>query len=148
MSWIWALHFFKDSDHLTPQHFLDALKHLHCHGRHIERYLSKYYSPNTHLTGEGLGLFYLGTQMPFFKAAERWRKLGEDILVAEIEKQILPDGVYFEQSLWYQRYTADFYLHFVILRAAVCRITSQCRRREGRESLAGRIRSHDGRDAA
>lgn len=117
MSWIWAFHFFRDSDHLTPQLFLNALKHLHRHGRHIERYLSKYYSPNTHLTGEGLGLYYLGTQLPFFKSSERWRRLGEDILVAEIEKQVLPDGVYFEQSLWYQRYTVDFYLHFVILRA-------------------------------
>jgi len=117
MSWIWAFHFFKDSDHLTPSLFLDALKHLHRHGRHIERYLSKYYSPNTHLTGEGLGLYYLGTQLPFFKRAERWRKLGENILTTEIEKQILPDGVYFEQSLWYQRYSVDFYLHFVILRS-------------------------------
>ncbi|MBP9665275.1 MAG: alginate lyase family protein, partial [Pyrinomonadaceae bacterium] len=117
MSWIWGFHLFRDSDHLTPKLFLDALKHLHRHGRHIERYLSKYYSPNTHLTGEGLGLYYLGTQLPFFKRAERWRRLGEDILTGEIEKQILPDGVYFEQSLWYQRYSVDFYVHFAILRS-------------------------------
>jgi hypothetical protein len=26
-----------------------------------------------------------------------------------------PDGVYFEQSSWYQRYTADFYMHFLLL---------------------------------
>lgn len=117
MSWIWAFHFFRDSDHFTPRLFLDALKHLHRHARHIERYLSKYYSPNTHLTGEGLGLYYLGTQFPFFKRAERWRRFGEDILTSEAEKQILPDGVYFEQSTWYGRYTADIYLHFVILRS-------------------------------
>jgi hypothetical protein len=115
MSWIWAFHFFRESDHFTPRLFLDALKHLHSHGRHIERYLSKYYSPNTHLTGEGLGLYYLGTQLPFLKRAERWRKLGSEILTAEVETQILPDGVYFEQSTWYGRYTVDFYLHFIIL---------------------------------
>ncbi len=56
MSWIWAFHFFRDSDHFTPDLFKLALKHIYRHGRHIERYLSKYYSPNTHLTGEGLGL--------------------------------------------------------------------------------------------
>ena len=70
-----------------------------------------------HLTGEALGLFYLGTQLPFFEKAEKWRKLGEDILFAEITKQVLPDGVYFEQSTWYQRYTADFFAHFAILRS-------------------------------
>lgn len=117
MSWIWAFHFFKNSDHFTPALFKDALKHLYQHGRHIERYLSKYYSPNTHLTGEGLGLYYLGTQLPFFDRADHWRSLGEDILCSEITKQILPDGVYFEQSTWYQRYTVDIFSHFSILRA-------------------------------
>lgn len=117
MSWIWAFHFFKDSEHFSPALFNRALKYLYRHGRHIERYLSKYYSPNTHLTGEALGLYYLGTQLPFLARAAHWRKLGEDILFGEISKQILPDGVYFEQSTWYGRYTADFFAHFVVLRA-------------------------------
>ncbi|MBK8466524.1 MAG: alginate lyase family protein [Chloracidobacterium sp.] len=117
MSWIWAFHLFKNSDHFTPELFKKATKYLYLQGRHIEQYLSKYYSPNTHLTGEGLGLYYLGTQLPFFERAKDWKKVGEDILLAEIEKQILPDGVYFEQSTWYQRYTVDFFSHFAILRS-------------------------------
>ncbi len=117
ISWIWAFHFFKDADAFTPQLFKTALKSLYLHGRHIEQYLSKYYSPNTHLTGEALGLYYLGTQLPFFDRAEKWRRLGEEILFAEIEKQVLADGVYFEQSTWYQRYTTDFFAHFAVLKA-------------------------------
>lgn len=117
MSWIWAFHFFRESEHFTPELFKNAVKHLYCHGRHIEQYLSTYYSPNTHLTGEGLGLYYLGTQLPFLERAGHWRKLGEDIMFSEVSKQILPDGVYFEQSTWYQRYTVDFYLQFVVLRS-------------------------------
>lgn len=117
MSWIWAFHFFKDSSAFTPEIFKTALKYLYHHGRHVEHYSSTYYSPNTHLTGEALGLYYLGTQLPFFERAAHWRKLGEDILFAEITKQLLPDGVYFEQSTWYQRYTADFYSHFVVLKS-------------------------------
>jgi hypothetical protein len=117
MSWIWAFHFFEDSEHFKPELFKSALKHLYLHGRHIELYLSKYYSPNTHLTGEALGLYYLGTQLPFFDRAEQWRKTADGILSSEIEKQILPDGVYFEQSTWYQRYTVDIYTHFVLLRS-------------------------------
>ena len=117
MSWIWAFHFFRDSEHFTPELLKKALKYLYLQARHIEQYLSKYYSPNTHLTGEGLGLYYLGTQLPFFNRAKRWRKLGEDILFSEITKQVLPDGVYFEQSTWYQRYTVDIYSHFAALRS-------------------------------
>ncbi|MFN0141452.1 MAG: alginate lyase family protein [Pyrinomonadaceae bacterium] len=117
MSWIWAFHFFKDSDAFSPDLFKSALKSLYNHGRHIEQYLSKYYSPNTHLTGEALGLYYLGTQLPFFDRAEKWRHLGEEIMFEEIEKQVYPDGVYFEQSTWYQRYTADFFAHFAVLKA-------------------------------
>ena len=116
ISWIWAFQFFKDSESFTPELFQKALKFLYLHGRHLEKYLSTYYSPNTHLTGEALGLYYLGTQLPFFEQAAHWRKLGEDILFAELDRQILDDGVYFEQSSWYARYTADFYTHFLILK--------------------------------
>lgn len=116
ISWIWAFNLFRDSDHFTPELFRRGIKYLYLHGRHIERYLSKYYSPNTHLTGEGLGLYYLGTQLPFLSRAAAWRKIGGDILSTEIETQVLKDGTYFEQSTWYQRYTADFYLHYLVLK--------------------------------
>jgi hypothetical protein len=116
ISWLWAFNFFKDSPALTPELFRKALKYLYLHGRHLEKYLSTYYSPNTHLTGEALGLYYLGTQLEIFERAKTWRALGEEILFAELDRQIHADGVYFEQSTWYQRYTADFYTHFIILK--------------------------------
>ncbi len=116
ISWLWAFHFFKGSKSLTPELFQKAVKFLYLHGRHLEKYLSTYYSPNTHLTGEALGLYYLGSQLGIFERAMRWRKLGEEILFAELDRQVFDDGVYFEQSTWYQRYTADFYSHFLILK--------------------------------
>lgn len=116
MSWIWAFNFFGNSKCFTPTILKKSLKFLYLHGRHIEKYLSTYYSPNTHLTGEALGLYYLGTQLPFLNRAAHWRKLGEEILLSELDKQINEDGVYFEQTTWYQRYTADFYTHFLILK--------------------------------
>ena len=117
VSWIWAFHFFKDAQSLSPALFHKALKFLYLHGRHIEKYLSTYYSPNTHLTGEALGLYYLGTQLRLFTRSEQWRKSGEKILLSELNRQILNDGVYFEQSTWYQRYTTDFYTNFLILKS-------------------------------
>lgn len=117
ISWIWSFHLFRGSASLSVNVFKRAVKFLYLHGRHIERYLSKYYSPNTHLTGEALALYYLGTQLPFIKRSDHWRKLGEQIMCDEIKRQVLDDGVYFEQSTWYQRYTVDFYLQFLILRS-------------------------------
>lgn len=135
MSWIWAFHLFRDSDAFTPELFRRALKFLYLHGRHIEQYLSKYYSPNTHLTGEALALYYLGTQLSIFSRSERWRRLGEDILFDESTKQIHADGVYFEQSTWYQRYTADIYAHFIVLRTLDQKAGPELRTQE----FAGRI---------
>ena len=118
ISWIWALHFFRDSSCLTPTLFLRALKFLELQGRHAERFLSTYFSPNTHLTGEALGLWYLGVVFPELRCAERWRKRGRAILVDQVGIQVRDDGVYFEQATFYQRYTTDFYLHLCALSRA------------------------------
>ncbi len=115
ISWLWALHFFKDSAALDSSLLLRSLKLLYLQARHLETYLSTYFSPNTHLTGEALGLFYLGTILPEFRAAPRWRETGRRILLEQLATHVRPDGVYFEQSSYYHRYTTDFYIHFLIL---------------------------------
>jgi len=118
MSWLWAFHFFKLSPSLSAEVFQRALKFLYLNARHLESYLSTYFSPNTHLTGEALGLFYLGTLLPEFKEAKRWRDLGSSILIEQLPIHVRPDGVYFEQSSYYHRYTSDFYIHFLLLSRA------------------------------
>src|SRR4030095_10782209 len=91
---------------------------LEAHGRHIATYLSHYFSPNTHLTGEALGLFYLGSALPELNGAAKWKETGLRILLEQIGRQIRPDGVYFEQATYYHRYTADFYTHLIALSEA------------------------------
>lgn len=139
ISWIWALNLFRDSEELTSDLVSKAVKGLYIHGRHIEKYLSKYYSPNTHLTGEALGLYYLGTQLPFLERAKHWRKLGEQILLDEVTRQFYPDGVYFEQSSWYHRYSVDFYLHFLTLRDRIGESTPGVRNISLNERLAAAL---------
>ncbi len=118
ISWLWALHFFKDSVHLTPELYARSLKYLYLQGRHLEMYLSTYFSPNTHLTGEALGLFYLGVCLPELRRAARWREVGKRVLVEQLARHVRADGVYFEQASYYHRYTADFYTHFLLLARA------------------------------
>jgi hypothetical protein len=81
------------------------------HGRYIERYLSTYFSPNTHLLGEAVALFFLGTLYSQMPGAARWRESGWQIVLHEAQRQVRPDGVYFEQSLYYHVYALDFFLY-------------------------------------
>jgi heparinase II/III-like protein len=117
ISWCWAMVFFRGSKALSPELFGEMLGGIRAHASHVERYLSYYFAPNTHLTGEALGLFYAGTVFPALRPARRWRALGARILLEQLERQVLPDGVYFEQSTCYQRYTVETYLHFMLLAA-------------------------------
>jgi hypothetical protein len=113
ISWIWSLRLLDRP--LPPALALRVASHLQLAGRHLETYLSTWFSPNTHLTGEALGLLYLGTQLPQFRAAARWRDTAWDILLEQLPRHVRPDGVYFEQATWYHRYTVDFYLHAMLL---------------------------------
>lgn len=115
ISWIWALSLVRHSPRLKGELYVRALKFLYAQGRHIEQNLSTFFSPNTHLTGEALGLVYIGTALPSFELAQHWRELGTRILAEQLDRQLFPDGVYFEQSTYYHRYTTDFYLHAALL---------------------------------
>lgn len=115
IAWAWTLYLLRDSDALSEGLLGLVLSVLHRNGRHIARHLSTYFAPNTHLTGEALGLIYLGTCFPFLRGAGAWREIGWRVLHAEIPRQVLPDGVYYERATWYQRYVADFLVHALVL---------------------------------
>src|SRR6059036_808664 len=102
ISWCWALTLFRGSRTLAPELFEMMLNAIWIHASHVERYLSSYSSPNTHLTGEALGLLYAGIIFSDLRKGARWRAQGIQILMEESERQILPDGTYFEQSTCYQ----------------------------------------------
>ena len=119
LSWLWVRGLLSAApeseeikDDSLPLRFTsDLVRSLAIHGRYIERNLSTYFSPNTHLIGEAAALFFIGTLCPQIPDAARWRELGWSTLIAEAARQVLPDGVHFEQSLHYHVYALDFFLH-------------------------------------
>jgi len=115
ISWIWGHYLFLESPTYDADTAWKLIKSLVIHARRIAAYLSYYTAPNTHLLGEALGLFYIGLFLPEHSEAEGWRRLGMKILIDESEKQVRPDGGYFEQSTYYHRYALDFYQQFIIL---------------------------------
>jgi hypothetical protein len=117
LSWIWVSMLLAGCPALPPSFERDLIHGLARNGRYIERYLSTYFSPNTHLLGEALALFFIGTLHVEIPDARKWQQQGFDILLAEIDRQVRPDGVYFEQSLYYHVYALDFFLHAKALAA-------------------------------
>lgn len=131
IAWTWAVVLLRNSSRLSADWYANLLAWIRAHASHVERYLSYYFSPNTHLTGEALGLYYAGTMFPELQEAERWQGLGERILIDQLERQVHSDGVYFEQSTCYQRYTIEIYLHFLFL--------SQCQGRSVPAAVFDRV---------
>ena len=111
LSWLWMRHLLEGCPLLPPDFDNSLQPALALHGRYIERYLSTYFSPNTHLLGEAVALFFLGTLCPQLPRAQTWKHLGWKLLEQQANRQIRPDGVYFEQSLYYHVYALDFFLH-------------------------------------
>ena len=113
VAWVWILALMGDA--MPGNVRRRALGRLAVNGRHLERFLSTWFSPNTHLTGEALGLYILGTALPRCPDAARWRETGESILLDWVPRHVREDGTYVEQATWYHRYTTDFFLHYFLL---------------------------------
>jgi len=110
LSWLWALHFFADPADEHSEWVVDMLGALQKQLDHVSRHLSRYFSPNTHLLGEGLALYVGGRALPELAHASRWETQGRDVLLRETRAQVHPDGGHAEQSLHYHLYALDFYL--------------------------------------
>lgn len=111
LSWLWVRNMLSRAPGVPDSFHHDLVHGLARNGMYIERFLSTYFSPNTHLIGEAVALFFIGTLCPQLPAARRWQEKGLSIVLAEAERQVRPDGVYFEQSLYYHVYALDFFLH-------------------------------------
>lgn len=115
ISWLWTLFFLLPSESLHE----DAAR-LFCHSLlaqldHVHRYPSVFSSPNTHLLGEATALFIGGLVFPEHKGAPAWLETGASLLVDEMDKQVLGDGVHGELSSYYHCYTLDFYLQALVM---------------------------------
>jgi hypothetical protein len=136
--WIWALTC--ESPSWTPSRTRRFLVSLWHHARHVERFDSIHHSPNTHLTGEGLGLLYVGAFFPELRHAERWTRRGREILESELDEQVLDDGMHYERAVGYHRYTAEFYVHYLVLARALG-ITVPARVRDRVHTQIGAVRA-------
>jgi hypothetical protein len=114
LSWLWALHVFAPVAAVDsrggPAWTIRLVTTLDRQLTHVYRNLSRYFSPNTHLTGEALALYVCGLALPELTDSRRRSDAGRAILLDEADRQIRADGGHAEQSAHYHRYSTDFYL--------------------------------------
>jgi hypothetical protein len=111
LAWTWAVEFFStgaDTDE-TPW-LIDLLVAIDRQLVHVERNLSTYFSPNTHLSGEALALYAVSRALPELRASAARADAGRAILLREARAQVGRDGGHVERSSHYHRYSTDFYL--------------------------------------
>ena len=117
ISWVWTGFLLEGTAADSSGFQQDLARGLARAGWYIHRFLSTYFSPNTHLLGEGVALFAIGVRYPGLRRAGTWRKTGWNVILEASRKQVRPDGAYFEQSTYYHVYALDFFLHARILAA-------------------------------
>jgi hypothetical protein len=117
LSWLWVFRLLESCVHAPESFRRDLVNGIALSGRHIEKYLSTYFSPNTHLLGEGVALFFIGILCPQLAPSQRWRARGWEVVLRQAERQVQSDGMHFEQSVYYHVYALDFFLHARILAA-------------------------------
>jgi hypothetical protein len=88
LSWVWVDHLLRGSPQDFSEFHDELVRGLAIQGRHIERYLSTYFSPNTHLLGEAVALFFLGTLYP--PGAGRRVSLRAINLLSRLRPRLLP----------------------------------------------------------
>lgn len=115
ISWLWTLPLLLAWPGLEQPLLRRWLVSLAAHYRHLVDNLSIYTDPTNHLIGETTALWLLATVLPGLPDATEQRRRCRALLLAELERQVLPDGVNVEQASSYHRFVLDFYLQFLQL---------------------------------
>ena len=112
ISWLWAIQFFAPAASKSDRFpwMVDLLVALDRQIEHVSRNLSRYFSPNTHLTGEALAMYAAGKSLVELRDAGTWAAAGLEVLANEARRQVADDGGHVELSGHYHRYSTDFYL--------------------------------------
>lgn len=111
LSWTWTVEFFgAEAAGDTVPWLVDLFVSLDCQLTHVSHNLSRYFSPNTHLSGEALALYTVSAAFPELRGSASRLAEGRAVLVREATRQVHPDGGHVELSAHYHRYTTDFYL--------------------------------------
>lgn len=104
MAMCFALHGFGRAKASTAERKVKLVVAIAAHAERIEKNINFAISTKTnHSLTEAAGLYTAGTLFGEFRRAERWKRLGKDVLEKEGRRQIYADGSYIQHSMNYHR---------------------------------------------
>ncbi len=111
MTWTWLFHALHTSQAWSESGFQERfLRSLWLHGDFTARHLEKSDINGNHYTADAAGLVFVGLFFGDERTAQQWHRLGWEILVDELPRQVFADGVDFEASVPYHRLVQELFL--------------------------------------
>ena len=110
----WILHLGSPLSEFTDTALLSALGALAAGSRWTAATL-EYHNPGNHLLVQAVRLTQMGVLFPEFQASRGWLKRGLGLLEREVARQVLPDGVHAERSVFYQRIVLEALVEMLAL---------------------------------
>lgn len=116
MAWTFGFHAFVNSPAATPERIAQFTLLVAAQAERIYKNIDYAISTRSnHTISEAFGLWMAGLLFPELKAAEKYRKLGCELLEREAAAQIFTDGSYSMYSLNYHRFILHIYLYAIRL---------------------------------
>jgi hypothetical protein len=116
MNLLAAFALFRSSPQVDEDALAELLMIFDQHGAHIRRNLEySHIATSNHYMCDVAGLLWLGIMLPELQEAHAWREFGLRDLLAELEKQVLPEGADSESSTGYHRLKLELLLYSFVL---------------------------------
>ena len=109
LNWTFALHYYRNSPHLTEAIFDKIQYALYWHMHHVYNNIdfSRIAVRNNHAITETLTLYLAGLLYPGLPGAANWKKKGKAWFEEEIAYQVYEDGTFLQFSMNYHRIVAQ-----------------------------------------
>jgi hypothetical protein len=117
LNWVFALHFYSNSPHLTQEVFNEMQHVIYWHLHHIYNNIdfSRIAVRNNHAITETLTLYLGGMFFPSMPGAARWKQKGKEWFEEEIAYQIYNDGTFLQYSMNYHRIVVQLLTWGIVL---------------------------------
>jgi hypothetical protein len=105
LNWTFALQYYKNSRHLTPEFFSIIQYAMYWQAMHVfdNIHFSRIAVRNNHAITETLALYIIGSLYPQYPQAATWKSKGKRWFEEEIAYQVYEDGTFLQFSMNYHR---------------------------------------------
>ena len=114
-NWIAGYYFFCESSSIAPAFWVKFLRSLTLHGQFIRNNLEFARTNRNHYLSNIVGLMFLGIFLRDLGVGRRWLNFSLKALEEQMQQQVYPDGVDFEQSVSYHHLVLEFFATSALL---------------------------------